>query len=132
MRNRYLRWLTILAAIGLGTVAFAYWSYASVTDQYIDAAFGDRIAHHRSLAGTPALRKALQARWHNVDWRTAEYQLARSAVGPQFAQMWRRQLLELAIAKRIHQRLSEDQVLSLYAQTVYLGGTEDAPIFGID
>ena len=106
MRSRVLRWLVVLTCIALATAGLAYWGYASITDQYIDSAFGSEIAHNPSLAGGPALQKAFVAWFQSAatsEWRyqaTPEVQLARSAVVVHKGRILQRELLELLIGHR--------------------------------
>ncbi|HTK96254.1 MAG TPA: transglycosylase domain-containing protein, partial [Terriglobales bacterium] len=62
---------------------------------------------------------------------SAAMQLARSAfVTPQ--RLLERDLLELLVAVRLRQRLSRQEILALYARTVYLGDSSGRPLCGVD
>jgi membrane peptidoglycan carboxypeptidase len=132
MRSRVLRWLAVLSCIAAATAGLGYWGYASITDQYIDAAFGAAIARNPSLVGTPALQKAFEARWQPSGRATPEMQLARSAVVLHEGRILQRELLEMMIGRRLNQRFSRDQILALYAHTVYLGQAGGVKIVGVD
>ncbi|HSE48678.1 MAG TPA: transglycosylase domain-containing protein [Terriglobales bacterium] len=131
MKKAILRWTAVLAAFCFVATMLAYWSYASLSDQYLASAFGSRLQTKRTLAGEPAVERSFRATFLPPRRSTPEGRLALLALRDFRGRIMHHHLLAVLIAQRLSQRYAPDELLALYADTIYLGNIGNQAVYGV-
>jgi hypothetical protein len=131
MRKALTRWAVILAAILICVSVLAYWGYATITDQYLEASFGDLLDSPGTLAAAPEVERAFRAGFLPPRHNRPEGRLALEALRDFHGRVAHHHLLALLIAQRLRQRYSQPERMALYAHTVYLGEVRHHRVFGV-
>jgi len=117
--------------------ASVYGAFVHLTDPYIDSRYGGIPASEADFAHLPqplavglSLREDRFANGSAANVSLA-MQLARNCSYPPLS-MLKRELLEVLVARRLRQRHSEHELMSLYAHTVFLGHSGSNTVIGFE